>query len=116
MVGRHAVAALIVAGFALAPVLAQTAPKSNTSRGALLYSTHCIACHSSQMHWRDKKLATDWPTLKAQVRRWQAAAMLDWKEDDITEVTRHLNALYYGFPELRAGVSPSETLAQRGPR
>lgn len=112
---RRAAAALTLAWLAMAPVLAQTTPKPNTSRGALLYSTHCIACHDSQIHWRDNKLATDWPSLKAQVRRWQAAATLGWKEDDITEVTRHLNALYYRFPELRAAAGPAEALAQRAP-
>jgi len=110
---RCAFAALTLSWLAAAPVLAQTTPTPNTSRGALLYSTHCIACHDSQIHWRDKKLATDWPSLKAQVRRWQAAAMLGWKEDDLTEVTRHLNALYYRFPELRAAHGSSEVLAQR---
>lgn len=39
--------------------------------------------------------------------------MLGWKEDDLTEVTRHLNALYYRFPELRAAHGSSEVLAQR---
>lgn len=28
-------------------------------RGELLYATHCIACHSDKVHWRDKKLVTD---------------------------------------------------------
>jgi mono/diheme cytochrome c family protein len=112
-VGRQ-VAVLALAWLGLAPALAQTAPNRNPSRGALLYSTHCIACHSSQMHWRDNKLASDWPSLKAQVRRWQAAATLGWTEDDIVEVTRYLNSLYYGFPELRADAGTSPALAQRG--
>jgi mono/diheme cytochrome c family protein len=109
----RALAALTFSWLTVAPALAQTTPAPNTSRGALLYSTHCIACHDSQIHWRDMKLATDWPSLKAQVRRWQASALLGWKEDDIIEVTRHLNALYYRFPERRAAVDPSEVLAQR---
>ena len=67
------------------------------SRGELLYATHCIACHTEQVHWRDQKLATNWNSLKAQVRRWQAAAQLGWSDDDILEVTRHLNQRYYRF-------------------
>ena len=67
------------------------------SRGELLYATHCIACHTEQVHWRDQKLATNWNSLKAQVRRWQAAAQLGWSDDDILEVTRHLNQRFYGF-------------------
>jgi mono/diheme cytochrome c family protein len=69
------------------------------SRGELLYSTHCIACHTTQMHWRDKKLVTDWSSLKAQVRRWQGAANLQWSDDDIVAVTRHLNERIYRFEQ-----------------
>ncbi len=69
------------------------------SRGELLYSTHCIECHTSQMHWRDKKLATNWDSLKAQVQRWQANATLGWNEQDVVEVTRYLNDTFYRFPQ-----------------
>jgi mono/diheme cytochrome c family protein len=72
-------------------------PMQSPSRGELLYSTHCIACHTAQMHWRDRKQATDWDSLEKQVRRWQAAALLQWNEDDIHEVARHLNDSYYRF-------------------
>lgn len=67
------------------------------SRGELLYSTHCIACHTKQMHWRDQRVATDWGRLKAEVRRWQGAAALNWSEADIDEVVRHLNESMYHF-------------------
>ena len=86
--------------FAVSALLCDVAladPTHSPSRGELLYSTHCIACHTAQVHWRDKKQATDWDSLKKQVRRWQAADMLQWNEDDITEVTRHLNDSYYHF-------------------
>jgi mono/diheme cytochrome c family protein len=85
------------AGSAIALVIAP--PAQAQSRGELLYATHCIACHSSQMHWRDKRLATDWASLKAQVRRWQGAAMLGWSEEDIVEVTRYLNGTLYRFEQ-----------------
>ena len=49
------------------------------------------------MHWRDKRLATDWESLKGQVRRWDEAASLRWSDDDILEVTRYLNENFYGF-------------------
>jgi hypothetical protein len=52
------------------------------------------------MHWRDNKMATDWNSLEAQVRRWQAANMLQWNEDDIGEVTRYLNDSYYHFARV----------------
>lgn len=87
---------------------AQTTSPSPTTRGQLLYSTHCGACHSEQMHWRTLNQARDWDSLKAQVRRWQNAVALAWSEDDITEVARHLNDTIYRFPrperaQLRSG-------------
>lgn len=84
---------------------AQAAPPP--SRGQLLYSTHCIECHNTQMHWRTHKQARDWDSLKAQVRRWQATADLGWTETDITDVARHLNETIYKFPqpEERAGLA-----------
>ena len=72
--------------------------KSSPSRGELLYTTHCIACHSAQLHWRDRKLATDWAHLKAEVDRWQKTTGLQWRDEDVTEVARYLNTRYYHFP------------------
>lgn len=69
------------------------------SRGELLYGTHCGACHGVQMHWRDRKLATDWPSLRAQVQRWQGVAQLGWSPADVDEVARYLNATIYHYPE-----------------
>ncbi len=78
--------------------LAHAQPKHGESRGELLYETHCNACHTSKIHWREQKLATDWNSLKVQVRRWQASMGLDWSEEEITDVTHYLNAVHYGFP------------------
>jgi mono/diheme cytochrome c family protein len=83
------------------PVHAQTA--SSPSRGQLLYTTHCISCHTTQMHWRDDRLAWNWDTLKTQVRRWQGNAGLQWGDADIAEVARHLNDSIYHFPQINAG-------------
>lgn len=68
------------------------------SRGAMLYENHCGACHSEQMHWRAKRQVHDWPSLRAQVRQWQARERLDWSEDDIEAVSRHLNDTIYRLP------------------
>lgn len=91
----------LVAGATLGalPSTAQGLPGAAGSRGQMLYGHHCIACHNTQMHWRDKKLATDWASLKAQVRHWQAVAQLNWSEDDIDDVARYLNDSIYRFPQ-----------------
>jgi len=91
---------LAVTILAAAPLLAQSPPAP--SRGAMLYETHCIACHSKQIHWRDDKLATDWSSLSRQVRRWQANSGLHWSDEEIDEVTRYLNTTIYRFPEQAA--------------
>lgn len=79
------------------PVLAQAPAAPAASRGALLYDTHCGACHTAKMHWREKKAAVDWPSLKGLVRRWQDEEKLGWSDADIDEVSRYLNARYYRF-------------------
>jgi hypothetical protein len=90
----------------VAPAAAQPA---SPARGELLYGTHCIACHREQMHWRDKRVAVDWPTLKQQVALWQGRALLGWSDEDVTEVARYLNDTIYRYPVdsgQRAAASP----------
>ena len=77
------------------------------SRGELLYSTHCISCHTSEMHWRDKKVAVDWTSLRFQVRRWQGNAGLSWSEADIRDVTRYLNESIYRYTETSDSSAPN---------
>lgn len=91
---------------------AQAQAPSGPSRGELLYSTHCLACHSSQLHWRDKQAAQNWAGLKAQVRLWQITAGLSWSEEDITEVATYLNTRFYQFPLPQAGRVSAENERQ----
>ena len=76
-----------------------------TSRGELLYTTHCHECHTTQMHWRDDRRALDWDGLKAQVRRWQGNNGLEWSDADIAEVARYLNDAIYRYPQTSDRVS-----------
>lgn len=78
--------------------LADTKSLPDASRGELLYTTHCVACHTSQVHWRDKKMVTDWTSMELQVRRWAANEGLSWSNADVTAVGRYLNTMYYHFP------------------
>ena len=90
---------LLPAALSLAAGAAWAQPTSAPGRGELLYSTHCIECHTTQMHWREQSRARDWDSLKAQVRRWQGNAGLDWNEADVVEVARHLNETIYHHPQ-----------------
>jgi mono/diheme cytochrome c family protein len=85
-------------GAGLFPQAARSADGHEPSRGAMLYDTHCIACHTEQVHWRDARLAHDWKSLVGQVDRWQRNTGLQWSEEDIVAVARYLNARYYRFP------------------
>lgn len=77
--------------------VAQPPSGASSSRGELLYATHCIACHTTQVHWRQGKLATDWASLKRQVRRWAVNAGLGWSDEEVADVARYLNATQYRF-------------------
>lgn len=111
---RLAAVALTLMALHGGPALAQS-----QSRGELLYNMNCIACHSTQVHWRGKRLAYDWNSLEAQVRRWQQAASLGWRDEDIVEVARFLNERYYGFtPTNSSGslTSSASSPSAAGPR
>lgn len=86
-------AALALALLATACCLAP--PAAAQSRGEMLYANHCSACHTTLMHWRDRKLVRDWPGLLAQVRYWQGQANLAWGDEDVSEVARYLNEAFY---------------------
>jgi mono/diheme cytochrome c family protein len=79
----------------------QPQPRAQAARGELLYSTHCIACHTTQMHWRAKKLVVDWTSLEAEVRRWAGNARLGWSDEEIVDVARYLNTTIYRFPAAK---------------
>lgn len=84
-------------------VVTQAAAASRLDRGELLYNTHCLACHTEQMHWREQRLVTDLDTLKVQVRRWQEVSRARWNEEDIEAVVRYLNRTFYQFPARKTG-------------
>jgi mono/diheme cytochrome c family protein len=78
--------------------VAEAQTMHDPQRGELLYSTHCIACHKEQLHWRDKKLVTNWISLRLEVRRWQKITGLGWNDEDISAVAQYLNVRYYHYP------------------
>jgi mono/diheme cytochrome c family protein len=103
MIRNKRIAKQLGSGLALASLLAgaglHDAGAADIVRGELLYNTHCVACHTNKMHWRDQRLATDWKSLNVQVRRWQNTIQLNWDDDDINNVASYLNLLYYQFQE-----------------
>jgi mono/diheme cytochrome c family protein len=81
------------------PLHAQSPGAAAPSRGQLLYETHCIACHTTQVHWREQRLASDYPSLVAQVVRWQGNTGLGWTREEILAVAHYLDATFYHLPD-----------------
>jgi mono/diheme cytochrome c family protein len=91
--------AVLAALFAVGSALAQKVPAGgDETTGRALYNAQCNGCHRAQIHWRDKKIVQDWPSLLHEVRRWQQNSGLVWSDDEILAVARHLNATWYHFP------------------
>ena len=115
---RRLIASIGVVSMSVSTTLANQVSRTDEPRGELLYSTYCIACHTTQVHWRAKKLATDWTSLKNQVRRWQSNTALGLGEDDIAAIARYLSRVYYHFPPTDTNQSgevdaPRQTAARR---
>jgi mono/diheme cytochrome c family protein len=71
------------------------AVNGDAKRGQLLYETNCIACHTTQAHWRDKHLVRSWPDLLYQVSRWQKNAGQNWSSEEINDTAAYLNQTFY---------------------
>jgi mono/diheme cytochrome c family protein len=69
----------------------------NADRGRLLYEAGCKGCHADSVHGREKRAATDFPSVRAWVRRWSANLGLSWTESDMDDVAAYLNVRYYRF-------------------
>ena len=85
------------AGAIVGAAVALGQPAPTAPRGELLYNTHCIACHTREIHWREQRLATDWASLVRQVRRWAGNTGLTWSDEEVADVARYLNATIYRF-------------------
>lgn len=105
--------AIAAAGVAVYALAQGPTPPPGMSQGELLYTTHCVACHTKDIHWREKKLAKDWNTLVELVRRWQASGHLNWGEEEIAAVAHYLNSAFYKFPEPEEKKVGLVTLAAR---
>lgn len=83
-------------------------------RGRLLYETACVACHTTQAHWRDKRVVRSWSDLLGQVTRWQQNARQNWGAAEIVDVAAHLNDRFYKLPCPVAGCGGPQEISQAG--
>lgn len=107
--------ALILACAALA--WSHAAPAADAGRGRTLYESSCNGCHADSVHGRAKRAAADYEAIRGWVLRWSANLGLKWTDDEVADVTAHLNARYYRFacppPECRATGSREEGRSPR---
>jgi mono/diheme cytochrome c family protein len=105
-VDRHLVAEQVADESTANPEAPATA--ADVQRGRLLYETHCIACHTTQAHWRDKHIVRSWADLLYQVTRMQNNAGQEWSMTEIIDVAAYLNELFYKMPCPVAGCRGSQ--------
>ena len=89
---------LTLAGCSQAPTQVVSA---DPEHGRLLYDTACGACHTTQPHWRDKRIVHSWDDLVGQVHRWQGVAGQNWSPAEVNDVASFLNDRFYRFPLRR---------------
>jgi len=71
--------------------------RADDARGRLLYENNCTVCHTSVVHVRDDRKATDLAAVEAYVARWSTYLKLPWSAEDRAAVARHLDATFYRF-------------------
>jgi len=70
-----------------------------SSRGELLYLNHCLVCHESNVHIREKHNAKNINAIRGEVTRWMNELQLKWLPRDIEDVVDYLNSRYYHYSE-----------------
>ena len=68
-------------------------------RGEMLYSNHCLDCHESIVHIREKRSAKNLDALRSAVTRWSQQLELKWSSREIEDVVLYLNLRYYHYSE-----------------
>jgi mono/diheme cytochrome c family protein len=86
--------------FILAAALALPAVPlaADPGRGRDLYELHCQGCHAESVHARARRTAKTFDEVRHWVARWNTTLALRWTDEEIDDVTLHLNARYYRYP------------------
>ena len=69
----------------------------DSTRGQVLYDTHCGTCHDTSAHKRENHLVTSMDELRSWVAAMGAHTELDWRVDDVEDVAFYLNLRIYRF-------------------
>lgn len=69
------------------------------SRGEMLYTNHCLSCHESIVHIRNKRQVKNLAELQSIVSHWSQELELRWSSREIKDVVLYLNLHYYHYTE-----------------
>lgn len=64
-------------------------------RGRMLYQNHCVACHESTVHIREKHKVRTYSDLEHYVKRFAALAGVEWSDAEMILVIEYLNRTHY---------------------
>jgi mono/diheme cytochrome c family protein len=81
--------------FVLLACMAAGASAQDVSRGALLYETHCIACHREGLHDRRNSKVATYADLRFQVERWTAQTGRAFTASEREDLIEFLDASHY---------------------
>ncbi len=97
------IALLSLMGLALA---SNASLAADASRGATLHNEQCIACHAARfgnngndIYTRADRRVSSLAGLQKQVNRCKNNLQIVWFDEDVADVTTHLNATFYKFPQ-----------------
>lgn len=66
-------------------------------KGAALYAKSCTACHGTDVHTRKNRQVKSLPGLQARVNMCNTQLKSGLSDDELTDITKHLNANFYKF-------------------
>ena len=78
-----------------------SAHSADPDRGKLLYENHCLECHESQVHIRERRGSSSIADVVFQIDRWQQELRLNWKVAEMNDVLKYLDEKFYRFKERK---------------
>jgi hypothetical protein len=78
---------------------------ADAERGRLLYENHCMVCHTSVVHVRERRKAASREEIQAWIQHWRNELGLQWGTAEVDDVTEYLNHRYYHLKTDGIGIS-----------
>jgi mono/diheme cytochrome c family protein len=76
-------------------VVCGAAQAQETSRGQMLYETHCATCHTERLHDREKSIIRNYADLRAEVHKRAAMTNRRFTRDELEDIIEFLDRSHY---------------------